>query len=386
MSDSPLQFSDQQSKALLAIEAWYKAWNCSDRSNVPQVFRIFGFAGSGKTTIAVHFAQQFGRGVLAACFTGKAALVMQKKGFSNCSTIHSLIYKCQEVDVVDDEGNPTGETELDFVLNEEDSPLLTAKLLIIDEVSMVNKELAEDLLSFNKPILVLGDPGQLPPISGTGYFTSGTPNIMLSEIHRQALDNPIIRMSLNIRTGKGVPRGKYGESSVVRKDELIYEQDLLAADQVICGLNRTRHSLNARSRIYRGFNQPNIPMKGEKLICLKNNREKGFLNGGFWTPYEAPVLDGEFAEMKLNSLDQPGLSAKAKVRLEFFRGEADKLPSSKKRGDEFDFGDVITAHKSQGSQWDSVLIINENYCFREFAKQWLYTAVTRAAVKLKLAI
>lgn len=383
---SNLQFSTQQSNALLAAEQWLKSWY-ANTAGTPQVFKVFGYAGSGKTTIAVYFAKTIGRGVLAACFTGKAALVLQKKGFL-ASTIHSLIYKCEEVDVMDEKtGEPTGETELAFVLNHEDSPLLNAKLLIVDEVSMVNKELAEDLLSFGKPILVLGDPGQLPPITGTGYFTSGQPNIMLSEIHRQALDNPIIRMSLDIRTGKGIRKGKYGESEVVAKSNLDYQVDLLSTDQVICGLNRTRRNLNDRARIYRGFNQPNIPMDREKLICLKNNREKGFLNGSFWMPTAAPVLDGEYAEMNLTSLDMAGKTAKAKVPLEFFRGEEDKLPGAKRRGgDEFDFGYVITAHKSQGSQWDSVLVINENYCFREHAVKWLYTAVTRAAEKLKLAV
>ena len=72
-----------------------------------------------------------------------------------------------------------------FLLNEQ-SLLRDADLLVLDEVSMVGHEMAADLLAFGKPILVLGDPGQLPPIKGEGAFTRGEPDVMLTEIHRQA--------------------------------------------------------------------------------------------------------------------------------------------------------------------------------------------------------
>ena len=66
---------------------------------------------------------------------------------------------------------------------------------MIDECSMVDAELGRDLLSFGKPILVLGDPAQLPPVKGGGFFTEAEPDVMLTQIHRQAEDNPIIRLS-----------------------------------------------------------------------------------------------------------------------------------------------------------------------------------------------
>ena len=74
-----------------------------------------------------------------------------------------------------------------------------AKLVIIDECSMVGAELGRDLLSFGVPVLVLGDPAQLPPVEDAGFFTNGQPDIMLSEVHRQAADNPIIRLSMDVR-------------------------------------------------------------------------------------------------------------------------------------------------------------------------------------------
>lgn len=407
--NNDIQISEAQGKALARFDEWFaKArlhYSGRDRAvdedgrpeeaPVAQVFKLFGFAGSGKTTLAAFKAKQLGGSVLAATYTGKAALVMRKKGFS-CSTIHSLIYIPEMVPVLDKEGNPTGEETLDFVLNEE-SDLWNAKLLIVDEVSMVNEELGKDLLSFNRPILVLGDPGQLPPVNGTGFFVNGKPDVMLTEIHRQALDNPIIRMSMDVRLGRGVKLGAHGESRVMTKAQFTRSREglLLQADQVICGLNRTRRTLNADIRKYLGFDLVAQPMVSDKLICLRNNRKKRLFNGGMWQVVSPPQFDGETFDLKLTSLDQPGVviggglqkDNQIQVPLEFFIGEEDKLPASKRRKfDEFDFGNAITCHKSQGSQYNHGLVYNENYCFRESAIQWLYTAITRMAEKIDLVI
>ena len=137
------------------------------------------------------------------------------------------------------------------------------------------------------------------------------------------------------------------------------------------------------------------PMIGDKLICLRNNRKKRLFNGGMWQVVAPPQFDGETFDLKLTSLDQQGINIgggvakdnQIQVPLEFFIGDEDKLLASKRRKfDEFDFGYAITTHKSQGSQWDHVLVYNENYCFRESAVQWLYTAVTRAAERIDLVI
>src|SRR5690606_12740333 len=157
--------------ALREVSRWLKD------PNGQQVFRLFGWAGTGKSTLAVHLAKGVGKVVFAA-FTGKAALVMRKRGCVGASTIHSLIYV-----LVEEKGG-----EPKFVLNH-DSDIVDADLVVIDEVSMVGAELAKDLLSFGKKVLVLGDPFQLPPVKDAGFFTNIDPDIMLTEIHRQAADN-----------------------------------------------------------------------------------------------------------------------------------------------------------------------------------------------------
>ena len=104
-----------------------------------------------------------------------------------------------------------------FSLNRQ-SPIAKAKLVIIDECSMVDEELGRDLMSFGTPILVLGDPGQLPPISGGGFFTEHEPDFLLTEIHRQARDNPIIRMALDVREGRELMYGDYGTAAMVIRE------------------------------------------------------------------------------------------------------------------------------------------------------------------------
>src|SRR5882757_10072335 len=166
-------FSPQQDAALRAVAEWLKAK--PGRGNTPAVFRLFGYAGTGKTTLARHLAEGVEGNVVFAAFTGKAALVMRARGCVDARTIHSLIYRPKEIE----------SEEPSFVLND-DSEAAQAKLIIVDECSMVDEELGRDLLSFGRPVLVLGDPAQLPPVKGGGFFTEAEPDFMLMEVHRQA--------------------------------------------------------------------------------------------------------------------------------------------------------------------------------------------------------
>src|SRR3954453_15882830 len=187
-----MQLSPQQDDALQAVSRWMKAGR-------PQVFRLFGYAGTGKTTLARQIAEAVDGDVLFAAFTGKAAQVMRNKGCANARTIHSLIYRPRG----EKPEAETGEMQPAFSLNRA-SAVGKAKLIVVDECSMVDEALGRDLLSFGTPVLVLGDPGQLPPISGGGYFTNAEPDVVLTEVHRQARDNPIVQLAQTVREG-GVP-------------------------------------------------------------------------------------------------------------------------------------------------------------------------------------
>lgn len=356
-------WSPEQERALTAVRAWLRD------KNAPQTFYLAGFAGSGKTSLAKEMAAGVKKAVLYGAFTGKAALVLQRKGCRGASTIHSMIYSFEQ----DQYGL------VHFRLNPE-SPVADAGLVIIDEVSMVSEELAADLLSFGTRVLVIGDPAQLPPVRGTGYFTSRKPDVMLTEVHRQAQENPIIRMSMDIREGRQLEPGAYGDSKVIRISQ-VNREEVLAADQVLVGINRSRRLYNARMRDLKGFTDPN-PEVGERLVCLRNNRKKSLLNGGLWTVAERGYSNKWAVDMIVEP-DDAGLARRAvevSVHPHFFCGRDGELSHEELRtSDHFDFGYALTVHKSQGSQWDSVYLFDESSAFREDRQKWLYTAVTRAA-------
>ena len=358
-------WSPQQDAALLAVSRWLKAGS-------PQVFRLFGYAGTGKTTLARHVAESADGAVAFAAFTGKAAHVMRGKGCQDASTIHSLIYRSRG----EDENGPS------FVLNH-DSVAGKAALIVIDECSMVDEEIGRDLLSFGAPVLVLGDPAQLPPIAGAGFFTEAEPDIMLTEVHRQAAGDPIVRLSMIAREGGRLEEGRYGESRVVSRDA-IDQEEVLGADQVLVGRNVTRRNYNARIRELLG-REGVVPEAGETLVCLRNDRKRGLLNGSLWQVERTRKPRKGLLRYTLSPEDAETGKARTVVSINpaFFDGTADALAlAERRRSDEFDYGYVLTVHKAQGSQWDAVMLFDESFAFRENRARWLYTGITRAATKL----
>jgi len=362
-----VRWSAEQENALSSVRAWLAA---GERP----VFRFFGYAGTGKTTLARHVAEGADGGVVFAAFTGKAAHVMRGKGCPNAGTIHSLIYRMRG----EDESGPT------FVLNR-DSAAAKAAMIVIDECSMVDEEIGNDLLSFRKPILVLGDPAQLPPVAGGGFFTTAEPDVMLTEVHRQAADDPIIRLSMIVREGGRLEEGRYGESSVISRHD-IAPADVLEADTVLVGRNNTRRAYNARIRELLRRSAP-TPVAGDTLVCLRNDRKRGLLNGSLW--HVDKVRAPRKGLLRYTLSPEEGEHGKGRtvvtINPAFFDGTAETLsPSERRRSDAFDFGYVLTVHKAQGSQWDDVVLFDESFAFREHAQRWLYTGITRAAKRIRI--
>lgn len=366
-------WTPEQDNALTAVARWLET------PRGPQVFRLFGYAGTGKSTLARHIAEHVDGDVAFAAFTGKAALVMRSKGCKDARTIHSLIYRATDSETA----------EPSFVLNDE-SDASRARLIVIDECSMVDEELGRDLLSFGKKVLVLGDPAQLPPVKGGGFFTEAEPDVMLTEVHRQAADNPIIRLSMIIRDGGTLQRGDYGEARVVSREGL--DPGLVTgADQVLVGLNKTRHAYNRRIRELKGI-ASETPIVGDKLVCLRNAKEKRLLNGSLWSVVDTPVpkkpdhRDGTTPLVVApDDASERTRDVDVRVKNEFWTGRDGDLDWRDKRGtEEFTFGYALTCHKAQGSQWEDVLVFDESAAFREDRSRWLYTAITRAARKLTI--
>ena len=402
-----MQLSTQQAEAADAVQTWLSG---GPENVVDPVFRLFGFAGSGKTTIARELSRDGGR-VRFAAFTGKAASVLREKGCHGATTIHKLIYlpqdksgrRLRDLQAEDQreraKGTPSqavlGRLERSikmekqnlkrpsFALNPDSELSDQVDLLVVDEVSMVGQKMAEDLLSFQVPILVLGDPAQLPPVGDAGYFINADPDFMLTEIHRQAAGNPIIGLATQIRKGGGIPYTTKlaGRVRVVRKGFLGIE-DVVQFDQIIVGKNATRHGINAQVREFQG-REPNVPELGDKLVCLRNNHELSLLNGSQWEVLAVRKNDWDRYELDLEDADGGRKLLDVDCFPHYFERRPDEIPHFDMReADHFDFGYAITCHKAQGSEWDSVLVIDESHVFRADAKRWLYTAVTRASEHL----
>jgi exodeoxyribonuclease-5 len=367
-------WSPQQAQALKAVADWY-------RTRPKQIFRVFGYAGTGKTTLAVHFADGLNGAVLYAAYTGKAAMVMRQRGCHGAATIHSQIYNVQ--------ANPeTGVKK--FALKDVDD-LSYYALFVIDECSMVDEETGKDLLSFGVPILVLGDPAQLPPVKGGGFFTDADPDVMLTEIHRQAAESPIIQMATTIREGGRLTHGNFGSSRIIPRSA-VDRQEVVDAEQVLVGLNKTRSAYNARIRTLLGHQSP-MPIPGDRLVCLKNDSTRQLFNGGIWSVIETLKrrkghLNNHCVRMHLTSLDfEMTAPVEVQVREEFFEGRGNEVPWKELKGtQQFDYGYALTVHKSQGSQWQNVFLFDESGAFQDGHARWLYTAITRAAERITIVM
>lgn len=394
-----ITLTDGQATAIELASHWYKNFSPDDQP----IFVVSGFAGTGKTFLIRHLMEELGLDAIYAAYTGKAALVMSKLNDISARTCHSLIYRPKEPDKAECErlftaiksASSDGEKkDLQQALREaqkikfelrDDSDLHGADILNLDECSMVNDEMKTDLVRFKTPIIALGDPGQLPPIEGTGALFRGEPDVLLTEIMRQAADNPIIDMT--VRARKGIPFQYCREGAARRLDrnELSIE-DMAEADQVLCGKNATRRMLNAKMRLV--HNRRDVyPEPGDKLICLRNNAEMGLFNGLMAEVVERGDLTDNAVKLKIKSETRPNSPQWIEALRAHFDIYHDKDALEgvrwwqRKDTEEFDFGYAITVHKAQGSQYENVVLYDDKFGVWDKAlrRQWLYTAVSRAA-------
>lgn len=400
-------WSPEQEAALDKARRWIDA----PRGSVPQVFKLEGYAGTGKTTIARELYEHAGR-VAACAYTGKAASVMAGKGLSNASTAHRLIYTPigndseakleemrREIGVLCEVPDPNRETLLriealrrqidllapeagkpKFVLKDRDA-LAGVDLILLDEHTNINDPMGEDMLSMGIKVLALGDPAQLPPVRGTGFFSRFPTDVTLTEVHRQARDSAIIMLATAVREGRSLSYGEWSDARVVRS---IGAETALAADQILCGTNARRRAINMRHRQLAGhdYRADPMPRDGERLVCLKNDHEIGLLNGTLWdqvgdTDWQPGDTDVYLTVRPDTGGDTMSLPAEASIFI-----DEDQKP--KWGGSQwFSYGYCLTVHKSQGSQWDNVVLFND-WPGRQSRKEWLYTGITRAAEDLTI--
>lgn len=410
-ADPELAWSPQQDAAMAAVRDWLIT-----RSS--QVFRLFGFAGTGKTTLAKHLAKTVDGFVAFAAFTGKAASVMKRKGCQGACTIHRLIYKpvegdehaiAQTRDKIRECTDPTERSALKAKLDELLKPqfergsndLRSAKLVVIDECSMVDERIGKDLLDFKVPVLVLGDPAQLPPVGGGGFFTDAEPDVLLDEIHRQAKGSGILQLATSVRQRQStrLVEGIYGDEQSAVLSQVAVERlgNPLAFDQILVGTHKTRRIWNNRMRslLNRAHVDENgvrtaLPVPGDKLVCMRNVHGTPIMNGTLWTCREMIVVSKDQIQLTIESEDTPGKIRTVDAVRHFFDGRDDDLKLNPVRGAHFDYGYALTVHKAQGSSWPKVLLINEANAFRRSESpdtpwRWLYTGITRASETIVVA-
>lgn len=382
----------QEQGLRIAVERYkaHEPWTC-----------IAGYAGTGKSTLvkfiiaALNVAPE---NVAYITFTGKAASVLRHKGCPNAMTAHKLLYYSKRL--------PNGK----FVFTPRTSLEGDYKVIVVDEISMLPKELWELLLRHRVYIIACGDPFQLPPINkNADNHVLDTPHIFLDEIMRQAEESEIIRLTMNIREGKPIQYQRGNEVQVVSPDDVVsgmYDW----ADQIICATNKKRLDINTYMRAAAGRGE--LPEDGDKIIACRNcwdiidttgenalvNGTIGYLDGLAFGTQEYPIYgfptvpvirtglrtdDGSFDEIML---DQQALMTGKKFLTPEQEYQIYRRASLKGLEPiEFNYGYAITCHRAQGSEWEKVLVFEESFPFdKEEHARWLYTACTRPSEKLVL--
>ena len=399
------ELTSDQKNADSLIKDWYY-------NSTRQVFVLAGYAGTGKSTLLKYsITETLGlipdQSVAFVTSTGKAATVLIRQGIS-ATTLHRLIYQSITQETESEvNGKKIKIEKLSFKRRENIEKSI--KLIVLDEASMVSDDVMYDLLQFGVKMIICGDNAQLPPVEGLNTYLK-EPDFTLRQIVRQQLDNPIIKLSQMAREGIYIPYGRYGDSvSVLNKRFFTGEKRrhcLTTADQIICGINKTRTAINNEIRSM--LNRGPFPESGDKLICTLNNWEQfidsdfrfNLVNGIIGTVYN-PFYDSStgigFMQFKVDFLDElcpealpfdTGIFTDGRYIYKhgdyFASYDEDGEPSGAYTLNRFEYGYCISCHKAQGSEFDNTVIFDESYAFKEDRNRWLYTAITRTKKKLLL--
>lgn len=366
---------------------------CIDRYKKREPYTcIAGYAGTGKSTLVKFIVDALDipkHDVCYVAFTGKASLVLKEKGNENAMTAHRLLY----------ESFPKKDGTF---FHKPKRPIYPYKLIVVDEVSMLPKEIWELLLSHHIHVIALGDPGQLPPIGDDNGILE-KPHVFLDEIMRQAQESEIIRLTMDIRAGKPLQLYQGNEVQIIDKKDVVSGM-YTWADQIIVAKNDTRIKTNKLMRKYlHNLDEP-VPIEGERVICLRNdwdhlndvgdamvNGTIGYLQNircDYNNMWLQPRMIADIIPDTCGPQDQYTWY-NVNIDYKFLTtGEPTINKENWKRfpkllvPKQFDFGYCITAWKSQGSEYNKVLVFEENFPFGEEHIKYLYTAATRAKEKL----
>ena len=393
-------FSPEQDAALAKISRW--------RKSREQSFLLTGAAGTGKSTIAKAAGGDLdARDVIYCSPTGKGADALRKRSNVPATTVHRALYKPEGHDggvlakmaaelLAAESAVPPDIGYVKALRNKlqiarakiggpkwrvpDDAPVKYARLVVVDECFMLSAQIIKDLMIHARALLFLGDPHQLPPVAGACPLSDRKPEVHLTQIHRQALENPILAAATAIREGKPLPResssNSFGSYTYLPKMETTWE-NYRDVEQIIVGLNSTRRGFNKNYRKRLGHD--GLLIENDRLMFLNNAHEMEIFNGSVGTLdaiYQVEDSD-EHGVHELNVTLNDGRRIPAipswdgVIRgLGHREGPRDYIP--------VDYSYAITCHKAQGSEYDSILVYDEAFGDADTQRRWMYTAITRA--------
>lgn len=342
-------------------------------TNNQRMFKVVGLSGTGKTFIVSEFYKNSEHDdMVFLAPTGRAAANLAIRGVP-AVTVHSFMYNLESAEGKD----------LKFVLKDKFENI--PRVIFVEEASMVNKVMRNDIMSLETKVVWVGDPGQLPPI-GEDPKVLSRPDVYLREVVRQAEGNPIIKLSNMVYNGGQIKQGNYDNKVMVGSRHDIKLSSILSADQVIVATNQERKRINDEVRDhYKRYDR--LPVVGDKLVCTRNLWNTNV--GG------VPIINGMLGyceKIRMRTSDTALIQFRPEFTSESVVLEMDCLPFiGRYRGGKsdlatFDFGYAITCHKAQGSEWDKVIVIRDMNIPNVSERSWLYTAMTRAKEKLILGV
>jgi exodeoxyribonuclease-5 len=373
--------NDQQQEAALKAIDWYFQGEFFKK----QTFVLGGIGGSGKTSMILQLITILGLSnynVLFAAFTGKAVSILRQKGLT-ANTIHKTFYNIRK----------GSKGQFFFTLKSSLPGFI--KLIVIDEFSMINDKMIQDILSFGIPVIFTGDPYQLPPVIGKNTIMEDEKNFdyILTKVMRQNTESALFKLTMDIRNGKDLDFGIYGNCRVCHLKDI---EDILKYDMILCWKNSTRRRFNRAVRQKLNFTSV-YPQKNEKLICMKTNY---FYQMDFEDIPIFPVNGLIFVSLntyKNKTVDSFSLRYKPeyiqsnkyyfdtkcdKICFDNYLNDIDKDPILIDDMDLenvlLDFAYCCTTHRAQGSEWNKVLLIDEFRGPSNVYSKWIYTAASRS--------
>lgn len=322
--------------------------------NKKSQYTIHGLAGTGKTVVLSYLSDMYPNSFVTAP-TGKAASVLTDKMNRKAGTIHSLFYQLVDEITIDGKKQPVFKYSPKIAKN---------SVVLLDECSMVDTEQRDDILKTGATLIAVGDNGQLNPVQRTPGFLKA--DYTLKQIQRQAADSTIIQQAYRVRNNQPYLDLGHADFKVVQGLNNLSEYELAHVDMVLCWRNQTTKEINERIRKIKFGYVAGHANKGEPVMCLRNWNEYNIQNGAIYT-----CTDNYNASRGTIGVDVGGRHTKLKP-VDWAQQPRPKFKTS------FDFGYAITVNKSQGSEWDNVILIDDFSIYSDRAK-WLYTGITRAA-------